>query len=258
MLDQKVALITGASRGIGSAIAQKASLMGFFTVVHYKNRKAEAENTLKEICKGGGSGMLARANLSKLDEIQNLVSMLKNETGRMDVLVNNAGMAPIERKDLLEMTEISFDEVLATNLKGPFFLTQAIAAWMIDLRAQVNDYTPYIINIGSISAYTSSVNRGEYCISKAGLGMVTRLFADRLAQEGILVYEIRPGVVKTDMTAAVEAKYDSLIRDGMTPIRRWGQPEDVAKAVEAIVKGLLPFSTGEVINVDGGFHLRRL
>ena len=173
---------------------------------------------------------------------------------RIDLLVNNAGMAPRERMDLLEMTEASYDEVMTTNLKGPFFLTQLVARRMIELKIG----QARIINIGSLSAYTSSVNRGEYCLSKAGMGMMTALFADRLAGCGINVYEVRPGIVRTDMTGAVREKYDHMIAEGLMPIARWGEPEDVARAVVAIAKGCLPFTTGEVINVDGGFHLRRL
>jgi NAD(P)-dependent dehydrogenase (short-subunit alcohol dehydrogenase family) len=178
--------------------------------------------------------------------------------GRIDLLVNNAGMAPRQRLDILEVGSDSYDEVLSVNLKGPFFLTQQVARTMIDLLGSGIITEPRIINIGSISAYTSSPSRGEYCLSKAALGMMTSLFADRLAEYGIAVYEVRPGVIDTDMTGPVKEKYDQLIADGLTPIRRWGQPDDVAKAVVAIAEGLFPFSTGEVFNVDGGFHLRRL
>ena len=179
--------------------------------------------------------------------------------GRLDLLVNNAGMAPRQRLDILEATAESFDELIDVNLKGPFFLTQAAANYMLNSREKLGaDYRPKIITISSVSAYTASVNRGDYCISKAGLSMVTSLFAARLAADGINVYEIRPGIIATDMTSAVKEKYDSLIAHGLTPIPRWGEPDDVARAVCAIAQDLLPFSTGEVINVDGGFHLRRL
>jgi NAD(P)-dependent dehydrogenase (short-subunit alcohol dehydrogenase family) len=167
-------------------------------------------------------------------------------------------MAPASRADMLDMTETSYDQVMAVNLKGPFFLTQRVAKVMLDLLQAHVIERPKIINIGSMSAYTSSVNRAEYCLSKAGLAMMTTLYADRLAEHGIYVYEIRPGIIQTDMTSVVQAKYDRLIADGLTPVRRWGQPDDVARAVAAIVQDQLPFSTGEVINVDGGFHLRRL
>jgi NAD(P)-dependent dehydrogenase (short-subunit alcohol dehydrogenase family) len=176
----------------------------------------------------------------------------------VDLLVNNAGVAPKERVDILDLSEESFDWVFGINLKGALFLTQQVAKWMIREKQQDQSLDPMVINISSVSAYASSPNRAQYCIAKAGLSMMTMLYADRLAQHGIRVYEIRPGVIETDMTAKVKAKYDKLISEGLTPIARWGQPEDVAKAVAAIAQGRLPFSTGEVINVDGGFHIRRL
>ena len=188
-----------------------------------------------------------------------------NSFGRIDLLVNNAGMGPRTRMDILETTEESYDEVMNVNLKGPFFLSQLVARTMLEQLetgpAETNgggSHAPQIINIGSISAYTSSPARGEYCISKAGVGMMTLLFADRLAESGINVCEVRPGIVETDMTSTVKEKYDKLIGDGLTPIRRWGQPEDVGKAVAALAEGLFPFSTGAVLDVDGGFHMHRL
>ena len=167
-------------------------------------------------------------------------------------------MAPRQRMDLLEMSEASYDEVMATNLKGAFFLTQQVARIMVEQQKAEPERMPVIINIGSVSADTSSTNRGEYCISKAGMGMMTMLYADRLADAGIRVYEIRPGVIATDMTSAVQSKYDRMIAEGAFPIKRWGKPEDIARVVVAIADGLLPYTTGEVINIDGGFHLRRL
>jgi NAD(P)-dependent dehydrogenase (short-subunit alcohol dehydrogenase family) len=187
-----------------------------------------------------------------------LLEGIRAEFGRVDVLINNAGVAPLERVDVLEMREESYDRVMAVNLKGPFFLTQEVAKIMIEMRRANPDLKPKIINISSISAYTSSPLRAEYCLSKAGLSMMTRVFADRLAEHGIGVFEIRPGIIRTPMTESVEGKYEALISGGLTPIRRWGDPEDVAKAVMAIMEDLFPFSTGEVFNVDGGFHLRRL
>jgi len=182
-----------------------------------------------------------------------------NQYQRIDLLVNNAGISPRQRMDMLHISQESYDEVMTVNLKGPFFLTQRVAKEMIHLLRTGVLTHPKIINISSISAYTSSTSRAEYCISKAGMGMMTILWADRLAEFGINVYEIRPGIIQTDLTATVKEKYDRLIlEEGITPIRRWGQPQDVGKAVLAIAEDLLPFSTGEVINVDGGFHLRRL
>jgi NAD(P)-dependent dehydrogenase (short-subunit alcohol dehydrogenase family) len=181
------------------------------------------------------------------------------EFGRIDLLVNNAGMGPRQRVDMLQVGEMSYDEVMTTNLKGPFFLTQRVATEMIRLIKEDKISSPKVVNIGSISAYTSSPARAEYCISKAGMGMMTLLWADRLAEYGINVYEIRPGIIETDLTSVVKEKYDKLIlEDGITPIRRWGQPEDIGKAVIAIAEELMPFSTGEILNVDGGFHISRL
>ena len=174
---------------------------------------------------------------------------------RIDVLVNNAGVTSVGRCDILEATEDSWDQVLAVNLKGPFFLTQRVAREMLRRTDLVH---PAIVNISSLSSYTASTNRGDYCVSKAGLGMVTQLFAARLAEHGISVFEVRPGIIETDMTAAVRERYTSLIAEGLTPIRRWGTPADVGRAVASLVTGAIPFSTGEVLHVDGGFHLRRL
>jgi NAD(P)-dependent dehydrogenase (short-subunit alcohol dehydrogenase family) len=177
-----------------------------------------------------------------------------DEAGPVDLLVNNAGVAPDVRADLLDATEESFDRVIGINLKGPYFLTQLVAQQMI-----ATGVPGKIITISSVSAYAPSTNRGDYCLAKAGLAMMTKLYAARLAEHGITVYEVRPGIIATDMTGPVKAKYDRLIHeDGITPIRRWGQPEDVGKAVVAIAQGLLPFSTGQVIDVDGGFHIRTL
>ena len=174
------------------------------------------------------------------------------------MLVNNAGVAPSKRMDLLDATEESFDRVMGINLKGPYFLTQKVANWMIEQKKTHPDRACRIVSTGSISAYTSSPARGEYCVSKAGISMMTKLYSDRLAEYGIGVFEISPGIIATDMTSVVKDKYDKLIAEGLTPIKRWGLPEDIAKAVGAIAEGRLDFSTGQVINVDGGFHLRRL
>ena len=255
----RVALVTGASRGIGRAIALTLARAGYHLLLNYRSDVQAAESTARECASFGIQARLGKADVSNREERHRLLQEVRSHFGRIDLLVNNAGMAPRERADLLNLSEASFDEVLSVNLKGPFFLTQAVAQWMIELRGTLGaDYQPKIVTIGSISAYTASVNRGEYCISKAGVSMLTALFASRLASEGICVYEIRPGVIATDMTAGVKSKYDELIGGGLTPIRRWGQPEDVARAVAAIAGDSFPFSTGEVINVDGGFHLRRL
>ena len=262
-----VCLITGASRGIGRGIALELAGLGYDLVINYASRKAEAEETIS-LCQAraqqAGRSIRAeafQADISRAEDRKNLLQFAEETFGRLDVLVNNAGVAPAVRTDLLSETEESFDRLLAINAKGPYFLTQAAANWMI---RQIKSPTchqgpvPCIVTISSISAYTASSNRGDYCMSKAALSMLTPLFAVRLAEHGIRVYEIRPGIIATDMTGPVKAKYDALIADGLTPLARWGTPEDVGKAVSAIVQGLLPFSTGEVINVDGGFHLRHL
>ena len=254
----KVALVTGASRGIGRGIALSLAGRGWAIVVNWRGNADAAQETLRLIEQGGGQAVLVQADVADAADRTRLVDETLEAYGRIDLLVNNAAMAPRQRLDMLETSEASYDEVMAVNLKGPFFLTQRVARVMIELLAVGKIERPQIINIGSISAYTSSVMRPEYCLSKAGMGMLTALFADRLAEFGINVYELRPGIVETDMTRVVKAKYDKLISEGLTPIHRWGEPDDVAKAVVAIAEGYFPLSTGEIINVDGGFHLRRL
>ena len=256
-MTDRVALVTGGSRGIGRGIATALGRAGWQVVVNYNSAQEAAEETAAEIRDAGSSAVTVRADVGAKDGRERLLQAA-SQLGRLDLLVNNAGMAPRVRADLLQVREESFDEVLNVNLKGPFFLTQAVARAMIDLIHAGKVKRPKIVNIGSLSAYTSSPSRGEYCISKAGLAMMTALFADRLAEYGINVYEIRPGVIETDMTSVVKEKYDTMIGEGLTPIARWGAPDDVARAVVAIAEDALPFSTGEVINVDGGFHLRRL
>ena len=261
-----VALVTGASRGIGRGIAIELAAAGYDLVINYTANE-QAASQAKVFCvaaahKAGREIRVehCRADISVAGERQALVDFARERFDRLDLLVNNAGIAPKVRADLLEASEESFDHLVAVNLKGPYFLTQAVAAWMIDA-VQEGRYTeglPKIITISSISAYTASVNRGDYCVSKAGLAMMTKLYAARLAEFGIRVYEIRPGIISTDMTGPVKVKYDKLIGEGLTPIKRWGEPADIGRAVAAVAANLFPFSTGEVINVDGGFHLRLL
>lgn len=253
-----VALVTGGSRGIGRGISLALVQAGWRVVVNYRGNAAAADETLSAIHQMGGGGIAVQADLSSANDRTRMVDHILAEYGRIDLLVNNAGMAPRQRVDMLTVSEDSYDEVMAVNLKGPFFLTQIVANRMIELQQAGTIEAPKIINIGSLSAYASSPNRAEYCISKAGMGMMTALFADRLAEHGINVYEVRPGIIETDMTSGVKEKYDTLISGGLTPIKRWGVPDDVAKIVVALAEGALPFSTGEIINVDGGFHLRRL
>ena len=244
---KKVAIITGGTRGIGLAIAQEMSSAGYNIVITGRGKDAPPQGILPP------TALYVQSDISIANHRTRLLDTTISHFGKIDVLVNNAGIAPTERKDLLEMTEESFDHVLNVNLKGAFFLTQLVANHM----AQAN-IGGRIIFISSISAYTSSTNRGEYCISKAALSMVRALFADRLAQDGIYVYEVRPGVIQTDMTAGVQEKYNKLIAEGLSPIKRWGKPEDVAGVVKLLCGEEFSFSTGEIINVDGGFHIRRL
>jgi NAD(P)-dependent dehydrogenase (short-subunit alcohol dehydrogenase family) len=257
MADQ-AALITGAGRGIGRGIALALAEKGWNIVVNYRSNAQAASETVEMVKQAGGDGLAVQANIAEAADREQLVDETVGNFGRIDLLVNNAGMAPRARTDILEVSEESYDEVMAVNLKGPFFLTQTVASTMVEQKQLGLIDAPKIINIGSLSSYTSSPSRPEYCLSKAGLSMMTALYADRLAEYGINVYEIRPGIIETDMTSVVKEKYDALISEGLTPIRRWGQPDDIARAVVAIAEGLFPFSTGEIINVDGGFHLRRL
>jgi 3-oxoacyl-[acyl-carrier protein] reductase len=255
-----VALVTGGSRGIGRGIAVALAGAGFDVAINYAGNRAAAEEC-QALCRAAGPGRfeIVQGDIGNSDDRARLVDFVRQTYGRIDALVNNAGVAPSVRADMLEASEDSFDRLIDINLKGPYFLTQRVARWMIELRESLGAaYAPTIITVTSISAYTASVNRGDYCLSKSGLAMLTKLFAVRLADHGIGVFEIRPGVIKTDMTSGVQAKYDKLIAEGLTPIRRWGLPEDVGRAVTAVAQGQFPFSTGEVINVDGGFHLKWL
>lgn len=254
----RVAIITGSSRGIGRAIAMKLAELGWNVVVNYNRDEAAAGEVVAAMAESGAVGLAVRANIAFAGERGKLLQETLRRFERVDLLVNNAGMAPRHRVDVLEATEASYDEVMAVNLKGPFFLSQLVAREMIQLKRAGKIAAPKIVNLGSVSAYASSINRAEYCLAKAGIAMMTRLLAHRLAEEGINVYEVRPGIIATDMTSVAKEKYDRLLADGLTPIARWGQPADVALAVAAIAQDYLPFSTGEVINVDGGFHLRRL
>jgi len=257
-MTQFISIVTGASRGIGRGCALALAARGWAVTINYRGNAGAAQETLALVEQAGGVGLLAQADVASPADRERLVDMTLERFGRIDLLVNNAGMAPRRRVDILEMTEDSYDEVMATNLKGPFFLTQRVAKVMLELIGQQRIPRGAIVNMGSISAYTASVNRAEYCLSKAGMAMMTKLYADRLAEHTINVYELRPGIIDTDMTSVAKAKYDRLIAEGLTPIRRWGTPDDVGRAVAAIAEGYFPLSTGEVINVDGGFHLRRL
>jgi len=253
--NKKVVIVTGASRGIGRGISLLLAENNCIIVAVGTRNKSDVGDYIAELTNKSPESIYITADISKDSDCDNLIAEVEKKFGGIDFHVNNAGIAPSVRADILETTRESFDRLLDVNLKGTFFLTQKIAKSMIKNQTQTSKA---IINISSISAYTSSISRPEYCISKAGISMITALFADKLAEYGINVYEIRPGIIQTDMTAGVIEKYNKLIKDGLLPIDRLGQPEDIAKPVLAIVLGLLPYSTGEIINADGGFHLKRL
>ncbi len=254
----KVALITGGTRGIGLGIAEALADEGCHLALCGRRSPEEVQDVLDQLEERGPDVFYAVCDVSNLDAHAELLDAVRTRFGRLDVLVNNAGVAPNERNDLLEATPQSFDRVLDINLRGPYFLTQHAANWMVEQRRADAPYEGCIINVTSISSTVASPNRGEYCISKAGLTMATRLWAVRLAEYGIPVYEIRPGVIRTDMTRGVEAKYDRLIRDGLTLQPRWGTPADVGKAAALLVRGDMPYSTGETLMVDGGMTIDRL
>jgi NAD(P)-dependent dehydrogenase (short-subunit alcohol dehydrogenase family) len=260
LFGKKVAIVTGSRRGIGLGIVKALGSKEFFTVVSDIVDAAEVQPTLDELKSLNLEFVYIKCDILKAQDRKSLFEKILDGYGRLDVLVNNAGVAPLERLDILKTTEESFDRVLGINLKSTFFMCQAAANIMISLKEkkEIPDYGPRIVNISSISSYTSSITRGEYCISKAGISMTTRLFADRLAEFNIPVFEVRPGIIVTDMTMAVKEIYEKQIAEGLTPIRRIGYPEDVADCVIAACSGLLDFGTGQVLNADGGFHIRRL
>jgi NAD(P)-dependent dehydrogenase (short-subunit alcohol dehydrogenase family) len=253
-----VALVTGSRRGIGLGIAVEMARVGFDLALNALSAIDTAGEAIGKVEAAGAKTGYIQADISNPTDRDRLVGEVKDRFGRLDILVNNAGVGPLVREDILRATEESFDRLIAINLKGPYFLTQLVANWMIRQKKADPDRNPKIINISSISAYTASPSRGDYCISKAGISMMTALFAARLAEHGIGVYEIRPGIVATDLTDSVKEQYDKRISEGLTPICRWGQPEDVGQAAAAIALGHFSFSTGEVFNIDGGFHLKIL
>jgi 3-oxoacyl-[acyl-carrier protein] reductase len=258
MINNKTVLVTGAARGIGNGIAVQLAKEGYAVAIMDVIDEEKIVENLNKVKEFGNPVMYIKGDISSASSRKDVVDKIMSNFGRIDVLVNNAGVAPKARMDILESTEESMDFVLGINLKGTYFLTQLVANIMINEVKTIEGIKPKIINISSNSAYTSSTSRGEYCISKAAVSMVTTLFADRLAEFGINVYEIRPGIIFTDMTSVVKDKYDALIKDGITPIKRWGYPQDIANAVSVFCSDKLNYSTGEIINVDGGFHIRRL
>jgi 3-oxoacyl-[acyl-carrier protein] reductase len=255
---KRVALITGGSRGIGFGIASQLAANGFDLVINGTRLIHEVEDAVKQLKSFGADVLYCPGNVSLTAERKKIIKQTLDHFGRLHVLVNNAGVAPKERKDVLEATEESFDHVISINLKGAYFLMQEAAKQMIEQKKKDPDSPCCIINISSISATVASVNRGEYCISKAGLSMASQLFAVRLGEFNIPVFEVRPGVVATDMTSGVKEKYDKLIEDGLCVQKRWGTPDDVGKAVASLAKGDFMYSTGQVIMVDGGMTISRL
>lgn len=255
---RRVALITGGSRGIGLGIAQELVNDGFDVAINGVRPESAVTDVIKGLHRAGANVVYCQGDLASSNDRKSIIEKVRSSFGRLHVLVNNAGIAPRERRDILDATEESFDEVIATNLKGNYFLTQLAANWMIAQKKEDAAFQGSIINVSSISATVASVNRGEYCVSKAGISMATQLFAVRLGEYNIPVFEVRPGVISTDMTSGVKEKYDKLIDEGLCVTRRWGYPEDVGKAVRALASGNFPYSTGQVIMVDGGLTLPRL
>lgn len=255
---RSVAFVTGSSRGIGLGIAEHLAKKGFDLAINGIRDESEVAPVLDELRAHGGEVSYCQGSIADANDRLAMLAKIRAHFGRLNLLVNNAGVAPSVRADILEATEESFDRLLNTNLKGAYFLTQAVANWMIQQKKEQADFQAIIITVSSISATVASVNRGDYCISKAGLSMATQLFAVRLGEFGIPVYEVRPGIIKTDMTAGVSAKYDALIADGLTVQPRWGLPDDVGRAVAAIADGGFLYSTGQVFMVDGGLTLARL
>jgi NAD(P)-dependent dehydrogenase (short-subunit alcohol dehydrogenase family) len=255
---KRVALITGGSRGIGLGIAEALADSGFDLAINGVRKVADIADALEGLRKRGATVNYCRGDVSTANDRQTIIAAVRAHFGRLDVLVNNAGVAPSVRADILDATEESFDRVLGINLKGPYFLTQLVARWMIEQRQADSNFIGVIVNITSVSATEASINRGDYCISKAGIVMATQLWAHRLAEYGIAVYEVRPGIIHSDMSAAVAEKYDRLIADGLTVENRWGEPADVGRAVAILARGDLSYATGNVLIIDGGLTLRRL
>ncbi|MBV5315086.1 MAG: 3-ketoacyl-ACP reductase [Prolixibacteraceae bacterium] len=254
----RIAFITGGTRGIGLGIATELAKAGFDLAVNGVRDEAAVKSVLEELSKLGAQVTYVRGDVSKNEDRRRMVEEILDRFGKINILVNNAGIAPPERKDILEATEESFEYVLNVNLQGPYFLTQLAANRMIESKKQQLEEFFCIINVSSVSATVASVNRGEYCISKAGIAMATKLWASRLGEFDIPVYEIQPGVIKTYMTSTVQEKYDRLFQQGLAIQQRWGTPQDIGKVAAAMASGNMPYSTGQVVLVDGGMTVQRL
>jgi NAD(P)-dependent dehydrogenase (short-subunit alcohol dehydrogenase family) len=255
---KRVALITGGSRGIGFGIAAQLAKDGFDIAINGTRGAADVKDAVKELKDFGNDVIYCRGSISSAADREHVIDEVRKHYSALHVLVNNAGMAPKVRNDILEASEESFDDVISVNLKGTYFLTQRAANWMIEQTKNDETFTGCIVNISSMSATVASIIRGEYCISKAGLSMATQLFAVRLGEFNIPVFEVRPGIIHTDMTAGVKEKYDKLINEGLCVQKRWGEPEDVGKVVSSLANGNFAYSTGQVIMVDGGLTIPRL
>lgn len=254
-MSDRVALVTGGTRGIGLGIARALAAEGWELALCGVRREEDVRGTLEAF---DGRACYFQADVSSCADRERLAAAVAERWGAVNALVNNAGQAPRVRADILDASEESFESLVRINLQGPYFLTQAIARLMLARKSGAPGFRAAIVFVTSVSAETASINRGDYCVTKAGLAMATKLFATRLAASGIPVYEVRPGIIATDMTAPVRAVYDARIADGLVPERRWGEPEDVGRTVAALVRGDLPYSTGTVIQVDGGLAIPRL
>jgi 3-oxoacyl-[acyl-carrier protein] reductase len=252
-----VALVTGGTRGIGLGIATRLAAEGWELALNGVRDEAEVREPLDALRAGGTQVIYARGDVAFAADREQIIATTVDRLGRIDALVNNAGITSVGRRDLLEATEESWDRVFGVNLKGPFFLTQLVARQMLE-QGDAADFSRTIVNVSSVSAEFVSTNRGDYCITKAAIGMATRLWAARLGEHGIAVYEVRPGVVESDMTAGVTEKYDRLIADGLTLDPRWGTPDDVGRAVATLLRGDVPYATGQVLRIDGGMTIHRL
>ena len=257
-MNTKVALITGGTRGIGLGIAQHLAKAGYNLAVNGMRPDTDVQDVVETLKTLGHDVIYCQADIGSPAARQHMLDAIKDHYGQLHCLVNNAGVAPKERADILASTEVSFDHVLNTNLKGPYFLTQAVANWMIQQKQETPDLDTCIVNVASISSDMASTNRGDYCVSKAGLSMMTKLFATRLGEYNIPVYEVSPGIIQTDMTAGVKAKYDALFADGLCIQARWGMPDDVGRAVASLARGDFPYSSGHIFRIDGGLTVPRL
>ena len=258
MTSKRVALVTGGSRGIGYGVAQELARSGFDVVINGRREASDVADAIKGLEALGAKVLYCKCDVASRADHASMLASIKSTFGRLDVLVNNAGVAPDVRADILEAGEESFDRLIKINLRGPYFLTQSAAKWMVEQRTADASFKGVIVNVSSVSATVASVNRGDYCISKAGVAMATQLWAVRLAEFGIDVFEVRPGIIATDMTSGVTEKYDKLIAGGLTLEKRWGTPQDVGKAVSVLSRGELSYATGQVIMVDGGLTTLRL